>query len=91
VEAGGVGSGAAAELQVVTLEEFLEVYDGHIGGKNLRGVGVFESIGYFACGPVGLVHTQKSKFFKRKNPPEWRLQISDASLRCSPPGSLYYC
>jgi hypothetical protein len=27
VEAGGVGRGAAAELQVVTLEEFLEVYE----------------------------------------------------------------
>jgi hypothetical protein len=41
-EAGGVGRGAAAELQVLTLEEFLEVYDGYIGGKYLRGVGVPE-------------------------------------------------
>jgi hypothetical protein len=39
-EAGGVGRGAAAELQVVTLEEFLEVYDGYIGGKYLRGGGI---------------------------------------------------
>jgi hypothetical protein len=67
-EAGGVGRGAAAELQVVTLEEFLEVYDGYIGGKYLRGVGVFESLGYFACGPVGLIRTQKSHFSKTKDP-----------------------
>ena len=63
MEAGGVGGGAAAELQVVTLEEFLEVYDEYIGGKYLSGVGVFESLGYFACGPVGLVHTQNVRFF----------------------------
>jgi hypothetical protein len=67
-EAGGVGRGAAAELQVVTLEEFLEVYDGYIGGKYLRGVGVFESLGYFACGPVGLVHTHDLLFFQKKKP-----------------------
>jgi hypothetical protein len=45
-------------LQVVTLEEFLEVYDEYIGGKYLSGVGVFESLGYFACGPVVLLRMQ---------------------------------
>jgi hypothetical protein len=34
-EAGGVGRGLPPSLQVVTLEEFLEVYDGYIGGKYL--------------------------------------------------------
>ena len=75
-EAGGVGRGAAAELQVVTLKEFLEVYDGYIGGKYLRGWRVFESLGYFACGPVGLVHTKIFDFFKRKSPPCKRCQVA---------------
>jgi hypothetical protein len=59
VEAGGVGRGAAAGLQVVTLEEFLEVYDGYIGANTCEGWGVFESLGYFACGPVAMVRMQK--------------------------------
>jgi hypothetical protein len=68
IEAGGVGCGAAAELQVVALEEFLEVYDGYIGGNTCEGWGVFESLGYFACGPVVLVHTQKPHVFKKEKP-----------------------
>jgi hypothetical protein len=60
-----------AELAAVLppSEKFLKVYDGYIGGKYLRGVGVFESLGYFACGPVVLVHAHRVGI-KYKKPPE---------------------
>ena len=62
MEAGGVGRGAAAELQVVTLEEFLEVYDGYIGGKYLRGVGGIRIPRLFRL-RTGVVHKQNLQFF----------------------------
>jgi hypothetical protein len=56
----------AAVLPPSCSEKFLKVYDGYIGGKYLRGVGVFESLGYFACGPVVLIRTQNLRVFKGK-------------------------
>jgi hypothetical protein len=45
-------------LQVVTLEEFLELYDGYIGGKYLGGVGG-DRIPRLLRQRTGLIHTQK--------------------------------
>jgi hypothetical protein len=48
--------------RVVTLEEFLEVYDGYIGGKYLRGVGGIRIPRLFRL-RTGVVHKQNLQFF----------------------------
>src|SRR5258706_6573062 len=59
-EAGAVGRGAVAELAGRDAGGISRsVRRVHRRQIPVRGWGVFESLGYFACGPVGLVHTQK--------------------------------
>ncbi len=44
--------------------------------RKAQGWGVVKSLAGFGCGPVGLVHRQKVRFFQKKNPTCFALSIS---------------